>query len=239
VKVEKLLSNPKLASEYEPGDLIRYKQGSPNLDGIPHNSTATVLSVNPWTNSLTVQTAARDEATYSPHLLGTMTAESTVYRQEQREFASGDRVQFTRADDAQGIRKGELGTITAIPDGKSFEVKRDSGSIVQLNTDQARHLDYGYAVESIKAGAPERILFTQETAANSREIESLLRNGREVGIYTSDGTPSQKQEVQSQAAPTQAIQNPVTLPLQPQSEAPALAQTQAQEQPAVRIRMGR
>ena len=239
VHVEKPLSNAKLASEYAPGDLIRYKQGSPNLDGIQHNSTATVLSVHPWTNSLTVQTAARDETTYSPHLLGTMTAESTVYRREQREFAAGDRVQFTRADDDQGIRKGELGTVTAIPDGKSFEVKRDSGSSVQLNTDQARHLDYGYAVESIKAGAPERILLTQETAANSREIDSLLRNGREVGIYTSDGTPSEKQEVQSQAVPTQAIQPPISLPLQPQSEAPALAQTQAQEQPAARMRMGR
>jgi len=36
-----------------------------------------------------------------------------------------------------------------------------------------RYLEHGYAVESIKAGAPERILFTQEAAANEREIASL------------------------------------------------------------------
>jgi hypothetical protein len=124
-------------------------KGSPALDGIPYNSKATALSVNASTNSITVQ-RARDEATYSPHLLKTMTAESTVYRQEQREFTSGDRVQFTRAGADQGIRKGELGTITAITD--TFNVKLDKGSDLRLNADQSRYLEHGYAVESIKAG---------------------------------------------------------------------------------------
>jgi ATP-dependent exoDNAse (exonuclease V) alpha subunit len=111
VHVEHPLSNPKVAAQYTPGDLIQYRQGSPTIDGIPHNSIGTVVSVDAKTNSLTVQTPSGDEATYNPHLTKTMTAESTVYRQEQREIAPGDRIQFTEADSTRGIRKGELGTV--------------------------------------------------------------------------------------------------------------------------------
>jgi hypothetical protein len=38
VHIEHPLSNPKVAVQYTPGDLIQYRQGSPTIDGIPHNS---------------------------------------------------------------------------------------------------------------------------------------------------------------------------------------------------------
>jgi ATP-dependent exoDNAse (exonuclease V) alpha subunit len=239
ILVEQPLSNRKAAAQYTPGDLIQYRQGSPQLDGIPHNSTAKVLSVNAWTNSLTVQTAGGDEATYSPHLLKTMTAESTVYRQEEREFAEGDRVQFTRTDSDRGIRKGELGTITATNDANGFDVRLDKGPAVSLNTEQSRHLDHGYAVESIKAGSPERVLLTQEAVATDLEVAALSRGGREVSMYVPDGMPAQKQATQTQPIQNQTTQAPGVLPQQPQMDSPAIAQVQQPDAPAVRIRMGR
>lgn len=205
------MSNPRLASQYTPGDLIRYRQGSPALDGIPHNSTATVLSVTASRRGDVQPTSPQDD--------------------DGREY------RLPATDAEQGIRKGELGTITAITD--TFNVKLDKGSDVRLNADQARYLEHGYAVESIKAGAPERILFTHEAAANEREIVSFSRHGRKVNIYSSDLSPAQKHDLQSQPAQTQAIQKSISLPQPPQSEAPAIANTQAPEQPAVRIRMGR
>ena len=158
VHIEHPLNDPKIAVQYTPGDLIQYRQGSPTIDGIPHNSIGIVVSVDAKTNSLTVQTPSGDEATYNPRLTKTMTAQSTVYRQEQREIAPGDRIQFTEADSTRGIRNGELGTVMAISDANGLDVKLDKGTVVQLNAEQARHIEHGYAVESIKPGAPERVL---------------------------------------------------------------------------------
>ncbi len=236
VHVEKILSNPRVAAQYEPGDIIHSRQGSPRIDGIPYNSTATVLSVDARNNTLTVQTPGGDGATYNPHLSKTMTAESGVYRQERREIAQGDRVQFTRGDAGLGIRKGELGTVTSIGATNNLDVQLDKGSVVQLTSEQARHIEHGYAVESVKTGAPERVLFTQDAAPTERELTSLSRNGRDVNLYISDGSPANKTETQSQVTQNQAIPIPVALPQQPQFEAPAVA---IAPQPANRIRMGR
>jgi ATP-dependent exoDNAse (exonuclease V) alpha subunit len=229
VHVEHLLSNPKLAAQYTPGDLIQYRQGSPTIDGIPHNSIGTVVSVDAKTNSLTVQTPSGDEATYNPNLTKTLTAESTVYRQELREIAPGDRLRFTEADSARGIRNGELGTVMAIGDANGLEVKLDRGKVVQLNAEQARHIEHGYAVESIKPGAPERVLFTQEAAVNEREAVSLSRQGRELNLYTSDGSVSNSQGRQSQVA----------LPQQQQIEAPANVIAPEPVQNEIRRSLGR
>ena len=211
VHIQHSLSNPQVAAQYTPGDLIQYRQGSPTIDGIPHNSIGTVVSVDAKTNSLTVQTPSGDEATYNPNLTKTMTAESTVYRQEQREIAPGDRIQFTEADSMRGLRKGELGTVITISNANDLDVKLDKGSIVQLNAEQARHIEHGYAVESIKPDAPERVLFTQEAAVNEREAASLSQQGRDLNLYTSDGSVSNNQ----------GQQNQVALPQQEQIEAPA------------------
>jgi conjugative relaxase-like TrwC/TraI family protein len=229
VHVEQPLTNPKLATQYTPGDLIQYRQGSPTIDGIPHNSIATVLSVDAKTNSLTVQTPNGDEATYSPHLSKTMTAESSVYRQEQREIASGDRIVFTESDPTRGIRKGEFGTVTTILDANNLDVQLDKGTAVHLTAEQARHIEHGYAAENIKAGAPERVLFTQEAAANERELTSLSRNGREVSLYTSDGSSSK----------TQGVQNAVALPQQQPIEAPANVIAPEPAQVEIRRSIGR
>ncbi len=236
VHVEKILSNPRLAAQYSPGDIIQYRHGSPTTDGIAHNSSATVLSVDARRNLLSVQTPTGDVATYDPRLSKTMTSESTVFRQEQREIALGDRVQFTRGDAGLAIRRGELGTVTSIGVTNNLDVQLDKGSVVQLTSEQARHIEHGYAVESIKAGAPERVLFTHEAAPNERELTSLSRNGRDVNLYISDGSPAKKTETQSQTTQSQAIPNPVALPQQPQFETPAVA---IAPQPANRIRMGR
>ena len=229
VHIEHPLSNPKVAAQYTPGDLIQYRQGSPTIDGIPHNSIGTVVSVDAKTNSLTVQTPSGDEATYNPNHTKTMTAESTVFRQEQREIAPGDRIQLTEADSARGIRKGELGTVMAISEANDLDVKLDKGTMVQLNTDQARHIEHGYAIASIKPGAPERVLFTQEAAVNEREAASLSRQGRELNLYTTDGSVSNNQ----------GRQNQVALPQQQQIETPANVIAPEPVQNEIRRSLGR
>jgi ATP-dependent exoDNAse (exonuclease V) alpha subunit len=229
VHIEHPLSNPKVAAQYTPGDLIQYRQGSPTIDGIPQNSIGTVVSVDAKTNSLTVQTPSGDEATYNPHLTKTMTAESTVYRQAHGEIAPGDRIQFTEADSARGIRKGELGTVTAISDANGLDVKLDKGTVVQLNSEQARHIEHGYAVESFRPVAPERVLFTQKATVHEREAALLSRHGRELSLFTSEGSVSNNQGRLDQIA----------LPQQHQIEAPANVIAPEPVQNEIRRSLGR
>jgi hypothetical protein len=204
VHVEQDLSNPKSAAQYTPGDRIQYQRGSPNLEGIAHNSVAVVVATESRSNRLTVQTSSGDEVTYSPQLTRTMTAESKVYREEQREIAPGDRIQINEADPKQGIRKGDLGTVTAISETNELDVRLDRGKSVHLSEEQTRHIDYGYAVETIKAGAHERVLVTQETLEGNREVAALSRNAREVHLYTSDGSGSNHIR---QSAPGLGVEN--------------------------------
>ncbi|MGI4758547.1 MAG: ATP-binding domain-containing protein [Janthinobacterium lividum] len=97
VLVERELANPKLAGQYAPGDQIHYKVGSPQQHGIASGSTAIVLKVDRLQNLLTVETGSGESIAYRPHELKGVTARSTVYREETRELAVGERIQFTEA----------------------------------------------------------------------------------------------------------------------------------------------
>ena len=66
ILVEQDLSNKKLAANYQPGDEIHYKTGSPNAEGIPNNSAATVLSEDGNKNILTVETREGEQVSYNP-----------------------------------------------------------------------------------------------------------------------------------------------------------------------------
>ena len=210
VHIEQTLHNPRLAEQYTPGDRIQYRLGSLSLGGIAKDSVAIVVATDSKTNQLTVQTSAGDEVTYRPHLAKDMTAQSTVYREEQREIAPGDRIQINEPYPKQGIRKGDLGTVTGISDTNDLDIRLDKGKSVQLNKEQAHHIEHGYAVQNLKAGVPERVLITQETLEGQGDPASLSRNAREVSLYTSDGSGS-----------TQALKAPIALPEQQQIEAPA------------------
>ena len=227
VHIEKELANPKLAAQYTPGDIIQYRQGSPSLEGIPNDSAAVVVATDARTNQLTVRNSHGDDVIYSPHLTKAMTAQSKVYREEHQEFAQGDRIRLTEADASQGIRKGDFGTVAAI--GDKLEVRLDKGGSVQLNQEQARYIEHGYAVDSLRTGAPERVLISQdESFQATSEAASLSRTGREVSVYTSDGSAQASSVAPSIALPEQ-LKPVIPLPVQQQSEAPsnAIASEQA------------
>ena len=219
VHIERELANPKLAAEYVPGDIIQYRKGSPSSQGIPNDSSAVVVATDTKHNQLTVRTSHGDEVIYSPHLTKAMTAQSKVYREEHQEFAKGDRVRMT--EPSEGIRKGDFGTITSI--GDILEARFDKGESVQLTKEQAKHIEHGYAVDSLKMGAPDRILFSQAGSFQATsEAASLSRTGREVSIYTSDGS-AQPNAVNHTIALQEQLRPAIALPAQQQSEAPSNA----------------
>ncbi len=113
-----------------PGDQIYYKAGSPEQHGIASGSTATVLKVDRLQNLLTVETANGESIAYRPHELKSVTASSTVYRQETRELAVGERIQLTQADKSQGIRSGGFAIVERIADNNALTARLDKGRTI-------------------------------------------------------------------------------------------------------------
>ena len=208
VLLQKHPANPKLAASYTSGDKIHFQTGSPGLNAIPHNSEATVMSSDSKRNLLTIRTdTERQEVTYDPIQLNHQTRESTVYRQETREVAEGERIQFTAADKAQGIRKGDLATVTRIDDNHSMTLLKDNGKTVNLDPDKARHIDYGYAVDGSHRVSADRVIATGETI-DPKILQTVSPRNRDLLTYSA-GDLGHKQEealATSKVAQTPSIQ---------------------------------
>ncbi len=69
---------------------------------------------------------------------------------EQRYFAPGDRVIFSRNDSSLKVKNGTLGTIVSIQ-GARITVRTDSKHDITFDTTQYNSIDYAYAVTSYKA----------------------------------------------------------------------------------------
>ena len=161
VLVEKTAGSKMRVETYEPGDKIHYKSGSPSMEGIPHDSQATVISTKPKCNLLTVQLdATREEVTYSPSQLRNQTRESRLFREEVREVAEGERLRFTSYDKEVGVRSGDLGTVTRIGQDRSMTVQLDSGKDAELTPEKTRRIDYGYAIDGSQVVRADRIIAT-------------------------------------------------------------------------------
>jgi hypothetical protein len=132
ILVKQDFGNPRVAAKYAPGDEIHYKAGSPAEHGIADNSAATVLSVDARANTFTVATRDGNEVYYNPALLKRQTAQSTVYREEQREVAAGERIRFTDSDRNSPIRSGDFATVERIGENSTLSVRVDNGTSVEL-----------------------------------------------------------------------------------------------------------
>ena len=78
------------AARYNAGEVLQYTTGS-KAEGIERGSFATVRSVDARANTLTVELENGSSVTYDPRRLRGV----NVFRETEREFATGDRIQFT------------------------------------------------------------------------------------------------------------------------------------------------
>jgi conjugative relaxase-like TrwC/TraI family protein len=190
ILVKQDFGNPRLAANYAPGDEIHYKAGSPAEHGIANNSAVTVLSIDDHANTLTVATRDGNEVSYNPALLKTQTALSVVYRAEQREIAVGERIRFTDTDRDSHIRSGDFAVVERIGENNALSVRLDNGKSVPLSTRHARHIEYGYAVETGQGAPADRVLVTGDASRLSQQPEAFMRLSthiRDLALYTSDG----------------------------------------------------
>lgn len=97
------------ARRYELENVVRFSRGSKVL-GIEAGSYGRVVNINVADNLLTIQKADGNQVTYDPKRLSGV----TVYEPVEREFSTGERIQFTELQKQLGVANRELGSIEKI-----------------------------------------------------------------------------------------------------------------------------
>lgn len=178
------------AERYEPGDVVRYTRGSKAL-GIEAGDYARVEHVDAKNNRVTIRADNERTISYDPRRLHGV----TLYRETERAFAAGDRVQMTAPNRARDVANRELGTIERIDANGRMEIRWDSGRTLSFDAGERRHLDYGYALtsHSSQGQTAHRVLVHVETEragerlVNRRLAYVALSRGRyDARLYTDD-----------------------------------------------------
>ena len=178
------------AQQYQVDDILRYSRNSRET-GIKKGEYTRVASVDAQKNLLTVVRADGSEQTYDPRRQMGVTA----YREQERAFSVGDRIQFTAPSQDLKIANRELGTIESIaPDG-AMRLKLDRGHSMEFDPQRHPHLDHGYAVTSYSSQGQtaDRVLVHVDTELAAKDLlnsrmayVSVSRGQWDAQIFTND-----------------------------------------------------
>lgn len=177
------------AARYQTGDVLHYVRGSKEL-GIERGSYAQVVTTNPQENLITVRKQNGEQVTYDPSRLRGISA----YQEIERDFALGDRLQFTAPNRKLGIANRDHGTIDRISTDGQLAVRMDGGKTVTFDGHQIRHFDHGYAVTSHSSQGltSDRVLVNMDTEVHPDLISnrfayvSVSRASYDAQIFTND-----------------------------------------------------
>jgi conjugative relaxase-like TrwC/TraI family protein len=178
------------AQNYTEGDVIRFSKGSKPL-GIEPGEYARVARVDEESNRVTITRKSGEELSYDPRRLQGV----TVYRDGERSFAEGERVQMTSPYQPLHLANRELGTIKSIDGDGNLKLRMDSGREVGFNVREMPHLDYGYAVtsHSSQGQTADRVLVHVDSEQSHGELlnsrmayVSVSRAEFDVQMYTND-----------------------------------------------------
>ena len=179
------------AARYQAGDVLHYIRGSKEYS-IERGSYAQVVATNPDENLVTVRKPNGEQITYDPSRLHGISA----YREIEREFAIGDRIQFTAPNKQLGVANRDLGTVQHIGETGKIAVRMDGDKekTVTFDPAQMRHFDHGYAVTSHSSQGitSERVLVNMDTNVHPELINtrfayvSVSRASHDAQIFTND-----------------------------------------------------
>ncbi|MGA8940857.1 MAG: MobF family relaxase [Acidobacteriaceae bacterium] len=179
------------ANRYQAGDVLHYTRGSKEY-GIEPRSYAQVVATDASENLVTVQKQDGQQVTYDPSRLHGISA----YREIEREFATGEKIQFTAPSRDLQVASRDLGTIQQIDKDGKISVRMDGpkDKIVRFDANEMRHLDHGYAVTSHSSQGltSERVLVNMDTDVHPELINSrfayvsVSRASHDAQIYTND-----------------------------------------------------
>jgi conjugative relaxase-like TrwC/TraI family protein len=155
------------AARYNPGDVLRYSRGSKET-GIGKGEYARVKSVDADSNRLTVERKDGTEQSYDPRRQQGV----SVYREQERAFSVGDRVQLTAPSRDLKLANREQGTVEGIGQDGRMSLKMDGGRQVEIDSLKYPHLDHGYAVtsHSSQGQTADRVLIHVDTELGAKDL---------------------------------------------------------------------
>jgi len=119
----------------------------------------------------------------------------SVYREQERAFSVGDRIQFTAPNHELKIANRELAIVENVaPDG-AMQLKLDSGRSMDYDPQRHPHLDHGYAVTSYSSQGQtaDRVLVHVDTELAAKDLlnsrmayVSVSRGQWDAQIFTND-----------------------------------------------------
>ena len=178
------------ARQYAPGDVVRYSVGNRTV-GLAAGEYARIDDAKIAANLVTVVRATGERVIYDPRRVPGV----TLFRETERAFARGDRVQFTAPCREQRVANQERGTIERIEAKGRLRVRLESGRRVAFSLERYPHLDYGYAVtsHSSQGQLADRVLVHLETAGLGEPLVdrrlayvAVSRGKYDAQIYTDD-----------------------------------------------------
>jgi hypothetical protein len=155
------------AQQYQVDDILRYSRSSKET-GIKKGDYTRVLAVNAQANTLTVVRGNGEQTTYDPR----RQVGVSVYREQEKRFSVGDRVQFTAPSQELKIANRDLGTVESIGRDGTMQLRLDDERRVDLNPQRHPHLDHGYAVTSYSSQGQtaERVLVHVDTGLGAKDL---------------------------------------------------------------------
>jgi ATP-dependent exoDNAse (exonuclease V) alpha subunit len=179
------------AARYAPGDILHYVRGSKET-GIEPGNYAQVVRTDQKENLVTVQRSDGERVTYDPSRLRGISA----YREIEREFAVGDRVQLTAPNRNLQVANRDLGTLKSFDSDGRITLRMDSGKEVSFDPREMRHFDHGYAVTSHSSQGltSQRVLVNMDTKVHPELINarfayvSVSRASHDAQVFTNDAS---------------------------------------------------
>jgi conjugative relaxase-like TrwC/TraI family protein len=180
------------AARYELGDVLHYVRGSKD-HGIEAGSYTQVVATVPKDNLVTVRKPDGELTTYDPVRLRGISA----YREIERDFAIGDRIQMTAPNRRLGVANRDLGTIQQFHEDGRITVNMDGGTkTISFDPRDMRHFDHGYAVTSHSSQGltSARVLVNMDTEVHPELINgrfayvSVSRASQDAQIFTNDAS---------------------------------------------------
>jgi conjugative relaxase-like TrwC/TraI family protein len=178
------------AARYQFNDVLLYSRTSKET-GIEKGEYARVKSVDAPSNLLTVIRADGSEQTYDPRRQQGV----SIYKEQEKAFSVGDRIQFTAPANELKVANRELGTVQSFTDDGRMTLQMDRGPSVSIDPREHPHLDHGYAVtsHSSQGQTADRVLINIDTELGAKDLinnrmayVSVSRGALDAQIFTSD-----------------------------------------------------
>jgi hypothetical protein len=178
------------AQQYRVGDILRYSRSS-RESGIDKGEYSRVVSVNAEENKLTVLRNGGQLTTYDPRRqMGV-----SVYREQEKVFSAGDRIQFTAPSQDLKIANRDLGTVESIAQDGTMRLRLGNGRNISFDPQRHPHVDHGYSVTSYSSQGQtaDRILINVDTELGAKDLlnnrmayVSVSRGQWDAQIFTND-----------------------------------------------------